>query len=95
MFVQPHCKNLKTVCTFLIMLQSSKSGVFPVAGAVKFEMCMVICFLHAEGQLADLKSHFLVFFPFKSTSEVSKLKMQFCPTHTQRGEHFISNFQCV
>ncbi len=26
-FVQPHCKNLKILCMFLIMLQSSKSGV--------------------------------------------------------------------
>ncbi len=26
-FVRPHCKNLNTLCTFLIMLWSSKSGV--------------------------------------------------------------------
>ncbi len=26
-FVRPHCKNLKTLCMFLIILQSSKSGV--------------------------------------------------------------------
>ncbi len=26
-FVRPYCKNLKTLCMFLIVLQSSKSGV--------------------------------------------------------------------
>ncbi len=58
----------------------------PVAGAAKFEMCVVIRFLNTEGQLADLESHFSVFFPLKSVSEVSQgLKMQFSPIHTQRG----------
>ncbi len=32
----------------------------PVAGAAKFEMCVIIHFLLAEGQLADLESHFSV-----------------------------------
>ncbi len=66
-----------------------------MAGAAKVKMCTIIRFLHAEGQLADLESHFSVFFPLKSTSEVSKrLKMQFSPVHTQRGEeHPILNFQ--
>ncbi len=56
------------------------------AGAVKFEMCVVIPFLHAEGQLVNLESHFSVFSTLKSTSEVSpRLKIQFSPIHTQRG----------
>ncbi len=33
----------------------------PVAGAAKFEMCVVIHFLHAEDRLADLESHFSLF----------------------------------
>ncbi len=67
----------------------------PVTGVAKFEKCMIIHFLHAEGQLADLESHFLVFSPLKSTSEMSqRLKMQFSPIHTQRGRrHLILNFQ--
>ncbi len=32
----------------------------PVAGAAKFEMCVVIRFLHADGQLADLENHFYI-----------------------------------
>ncbi len=56
-----------------------------VAGATNFEMRVVIRYLHAEGQLADLQSHFSVFSPLKSTSDVSqRLKKQFNPIHTQR-----------
>ncbi len=36
---------------FLIMLQSNKMEL-PVAGTVKYEMYVVIRFLHAEGQPA-------------------------------------------
>ncbi len=54
-------------------------------------MCVVIRFLHVEGQLADFESHFSVFSPLKSTSEMAqRLKMQFTPIHTQMGvaSHF-------
>ncbi len=58
----------------------------PVAAAAKYETCVVVRFLHAEGQPADLESYFFAFSPLKSTSEVSqRLKMQFSPIHTQRG----------
>ncbi len=36
----------------------------PVTGAIKFEMRMVIHFLHAEGQLTDIESHFSIFSPW-------------------------------
>ncbi len=88
-FLRLHCKNLKTMyvshhaCLVKVEL--------PVAGVAKFEMCMVIRFLHAEGQLTDLEGHFSVFFPLNSTFVVSqRLKMQFSRIHTQRGgaSHF-------
>ncbi len=47
-FVRPDCKNLKSLCMFLIMLQSSMK--LPVAGAARFEMCGVLRFLHAKAQ---------------------------------------------
>ncbi len=67
----------------------------PEAGAIKFEMCVVLRFSHAKGRLADLESHFSVFSPLKSTSEVSRrLKMWLSPIRTQRGGgRLILNFQ--
>ncbi len=50
-FVQPHCKNLKTLCMFLIYFCLVKVEL-SVAGAAKFEMCVVLHFLHAEGKPA-------------------------------------------
>ncbi len=48
-FVRPHCKNLTvrfSSCFSLVKVE------LLVAGAAKFEMCVVISFLHAEGQPA-------------------------------------------
>ncbi len=45
-FVQPHYKNFKPLCFFLVKVE------LPVAGVAKFEICVVIRFLHAEGQPA-------------------------------------------
>ncbi len=75
---------------FLIMLRSSKSRVTCSWCHQIWDMCGNM-FLHVEGQLVDLESHFSAFFPLKSTSEVSqRLKMQFNPIHTQMGgaSHF-------
>ncbi len=84
-FVQPHCKNLKTLCMFLIMLQSSKSGDANSGCRQIWDMCGNT-FLHVEGQLIDLESHFSVFSPLKFISKVSqRLKRQFSPIRTQRG----------
>ncbi len=47
-FVRLHCKNLKTYVCFLPYFSLVKVEL-PVAGAAKFEMCVVISFLHAEG----------------------------------------------
>ncbi len=83
-FVRPHCKNLKTIC-FSSCFSVVKVEL-PVASDAKFEMCVVIRFLHIEGQLIDFKSRFSVFFPFRTTSEVfQRLKMKFSPIHIQRG----------
>ncbi len=45
-FVRLHCKNLKTLYFSLVKEE------LPVAGVAKFEMCVVIHFLHADGQPA-------------------------------------------
>ncbi len=92
-FLRPHCKNLKTVC-----FSSCFSLVrveLPVAGAIEFEMGVIIRFLHAEGQLVDLESHFSVFSPLISTSQVSqRSKMQFSVNSYWKGRgHPILNFQ--
>ncbi len=54
---------------FLIMLQSSKSEVAGSWCRQIWDVCGHM-FLHAEGQLADLESHFSVFFSLNSTSEI-------------------------
>ncbi len=80
-----HTVKIWRLCMFLIMLQSSKSGVASSWCRQIWDVC-VIHFLYAEGQLADLESNFSVFFPLKSTSEVSqRLRIHFSLIHTQRG----------
>ncbi len=66
-----------------------------VSGAAKFEMCGVIHFLHTEGQLANLESHFSAFFSleihFWSVPEAKNaVQSNFYPKG--RG-HPILNFQ--
>ncbi len=65
-----------------------------MAGAAKFETFVVICFLHTEGQLVDLESHFSVFFPLKSTSSVPEAKNAVQSNSYSNGRgHSILNFQ--
>ncbi len=57
-FIRPHCKNLKTLYMFLIMLQFTKSGVTS-GWCCQIDVCGNT-FLQVEGQLAD-KSFFNLF----------------------------------
>ncbi len=84
-FILPHCKSLKTLCMFLIILQYSKSGVASSCCCQIWDGCGNT-FFTCWSRLADLETNFSVFFPMKSTSEASqRVKMQFSPIHIQRG----------
>ncbi len=84
-FVRPRCKNLKTLCMFLIMLLSSKIILASSWCRQIWDVCGNKFFTCWRSTGLPWKSFFSLF-PLKSTSEVShRLKMQFIPIHTQRG----------
>ncbi len=64
--VQEVCTNTLKIWRFYVCFPSCFSLVkvkLPGPGAAKFEMCIVIRFLHAEGQLADFEVIFQSFPP--------------------------------
>ncbi len=60
-FVRPHCKNLKILCTFFIMVQSSKSGV-----------ASNVCF-HSRWRFLD---HFIEFVRFGKNNNCAEMGLR-------------------